>query len=417
MAIGLVSRLVVLTVGIGLVSSPALAADSPKGRKLALLVGVKEYDHAQLPDLQFPENDVEELAEVLRLQRFQVVLLTTKLGQDNESLLPTAANIRAALTRLLAKATKHDVVLVGLAGHGVQPLGSDRAYFCPKDANPTIREAAEKGPSVVAHPELLLGIDELLGTLDESGVGQKLVFVDACRNDPNVRGRRGVDRVKVAALPSETGVLLSCSGGQFAFEHATWGKGGHGAFFAAVIEGIRGRAGNNGAVTWETLAPYVRREVPLMVKKVYGKDGGEQSPNVIANISATPAVLAAWITTGPNRKNSPIRELEYLRAGTAWKGSIRQGKDMFPAIFYVTLRNNYRIAGEIHFQVTGGVNKLTFDGALNDAGKFEWTTDKKAGTPTYPGTYTGGIRGKTLSGEWKVLNDGQYGTFSVTLSE
>lgn len=301
-----------LTIGLGVLAiclacnSPRTsAADDTPPRKLALLVGVKEYDHAQLANLQFAENDVAELAELLRNQKFEVVLMTTELAKRNRDLIPTAANVKTELGKLLKNVSKHDLALIGLAGHGIQPLGSDKAYFCPKDANPTIREGKSKEPSAVAFPERLIGIDDLLVTLEESGVGQKLLFVDACRNDPGVRGRRGVDRVRVSALPPETGVLLSCSSGQFAFEHKSWGQGGHGAFFAAVIDGLKGQAGHEGTVTWETLAPYVRRRVPVMVREVYGKDGGDQRPNVIGNISETPAVLASVALT-PIKPSGPV---------------------------------------------------------------------------------------------------------------
>lgn len=282
-----------------------------QGRKLALLVGVKKYDHAKFSDLKFPENDVEELGELLRKQNFQVVVLTTDRGGKDEKLLPTAANVKSELAKLLKNVKKRDLVLVGLAGHGIQPLGSDKAYFCPQDANPKINNGKGTDPSTAAFPETLVGINDILVTLDDSGVGQKLLMVDACRNDPGVRGRRdasGVDRVNVLALPPETGILLSCSRGQFAFEHKSWGKGGHGAFFAAVIEGLSGKAApGEKVVTWDRLVPYVREQVPTMVEQVYGgADGGEQRPNLIANISEAPAILASVTPVTPIKPQLPV---------------------------------------------------------------------------------------------------------------
>lgn len=40
-------------------------SDQAKGKRYALLVGVKSYDHRKLTDLKFTENDVEELSAVL----------------------------------------------------------------------------------------------------------------------------------------------------------------------------------------------------------------------------------------------------------------------------------------------------------------------------------------------------------------
>ena len=280
--------------------SSVQAQSEPAGRKLAFLVGVKTYNHSQLKTLDYPERDVEEFAPVLRRSGYTVVLLTTAEGLKTPALMPTAANIQSQLEKLLANVTRQDMILVGLAGHGIQPLGSDSAYFCPKDANPTTVVGMATSPSRPKFPATLLGIDALLQTLDESGIGRKLVLMDACRNDPGVRGRRGVDRVKVSALPQETGVLLSCSPGQFAFEHKNFG-GGHGAFFHHVIEGFKGKAvdAEEEGVTWESLVKFVGKRVPVSVKAQYGALGGEQRPNLIANLPVE-TVLLAKASTKPS---------------------------------------------------------------------------------------------------------------------
>jgi tetratricopeptide (TPR) repeat protein len=274
----------------GLVTGPfcgRLKADDapPVGRKLAFLVGIREYNHLEFKDLDFPENDVEELATVLSTHGFRTVVLSTARGKRDGSLKPTGENIRAQLKSLIADVTKHDLIIVGLAGHGIQPIESDESFFCPMDANPVI----ENGRLV--EPQRLISLGELLGQLRKSGIGDKLVLIDACRNDPTVRGRRGVDHVNVSALPSQTGVLLSCSQGEFSFENKSLGSG-HGAFFYHVIEGFNGSAKDQeGTVTWDSLRTYVKTQVPRTVEKLFGKDGGEQNPNEIGNLRGTPPVL------------------------------------------------------------------------------------------------------------------------------
>src|SRR4051794_28118030 len=67
-----------------------------KGKKYALLVGVAAYNHSQLPDLKFTENDVEALAEVLRKPKGgfdSVRVLSTTRGKKNRADMPTKANI------------------------------------------------------------------------------------------------------------------------------------------------------------------------------------------------------------------------------------------------------------------------------------------------------------------------------------
>src|SRR5580704_14348554 len=307
----LARRMTVLAAGFALALSIALlspravpANDEPAPRKLALLVGVKKYKHNDLKDLDYPENDVEELADVLRQLNFSVTVLTTRAGRANQDLFPDAANIRRQLSAILRDASKSDLIVVALAGHGVQPLESSQSYFCPYDDNP--RESEGR----LARPETLLSIGEILGQLRDSGIGQKLLLVDACRNDPQVRGaRRGLTQVETSSLPEQTGVLLSCRAGEFSFESNSYGTG-HGAFFYEVIEGLKGNAkDSDGEISWESLRTYVRKHVPAKVREVFGKNGGEQNPNELGNLNGVPIVLARITSTSRTPPSSKEPEL------------------------------------------------------------------------------------------------------------
>src|SRR5262245_23840201 len=113
------------------VTAPANA----EGKKYALLVGVKEYDHFKLAPLKYTENDVTELAQLLRPAGFDVTLLTDSEGKKDKGGKPIAENIRAGLKRLLGGKTRHDTILVALSGHGIQlrAKGKDGSFFCPSD--------------------------------------------------------------------------------------------------------------------------------------------------------------------------------------------------------------------------------------------------------------------------------------------
>src|SRR5262245_10294789 len=87
----------------GAASLPAAAADSSssaknKGRKVALLVGVRTYERSQhFPELKYTENDVEKLAVALKKNGFtDVRLLTTTRGEKDKKDAPTAENLRKA---------------------------------------------------------------------------------------------------------------------------------------------------------------------------------------------------------------------------------------------------------------------------------------------------------------------------------
>jgi hypothetical protein len=263
--------------------------DRTVAKKLAFLVGVKTYDHLDLKPLEFPENDVEEAGKVFEACGFETVILTNARGKKARASRPTADNIREGLKSLLRSVTRQDMIVVGLAGHGLQPRGSSDSFFCPTDANPVLT----KDGNPIA-PERLVSVGELLAEMSNSGIGHKLLLVDACRNDPSVRGmrHRGVDRVDVGSLPPQTGMLLSCSPGEFSFETKALGTG-HGVFFHHIIEGLKGGARDSkGRVTWNGLVDYAQDSVPDSVQRLFGKEGGEQNPNSIGNLQGASAVLS-----------------------------------------------------------------------------------------------------------------------------
>ncbi|MCC7420837.1 MAG: SUMF1/EgtB/PvdO family nonheme iron enzyme [Planctomycetaceae bacterium] len=280
-------------------SSPAFA----EGRKLALLVGVEKYQHAKLDDLKFCGDDVQALERLLTPQGFRCVVLRNdsnpNAAQLPEAALPTAANVNSELRRMLEGINKQDLILVVLTGHGLQPAGDSQPYFCPEDANPVVNMNANGGQKL-ARPESLIGIGTLLTQLDQSGVGHKLVLVDACRNAPQLKGMKsGVDRIAFQ-LPDQCGLLLSCSQGQFSFESEKLGSSGRGVFLHHVIDGLEGAAqDDDGIVTWDSLVAHVRRTIPKTMAKVFGPDvNARQTPHQIANLEGTP-VLATRVNLPP----------------------------------------------------------------------------------------------------------------------
>jgi hypothetical protein len=245
---------------------------------VALLVGITEYDHRNLGNLQYAENDVEELAGVLRQSGYtRIVLLTNRAGARDKRLLPDRDVIRQELAALLKKRTKRDTVLVAFSGHGVQLTvkGKDEPFFCPKDGNPK-------------EPESLVALNQVYAELDDSGAGVKLLLVDACRNNPADKGGKGIDGRNLPEMREGMGALFSCKPGERSYEHRQWK---HGAFFAAVLEALRpgdnGRLGadvdGDGVVDFGELSRYVSKHVPVRVKGALGEEV-EQHPLPVQTI-------------------------------------------------------------------------------------------------------------------------------------
>jgi formylglycine-generating enzyme required for sulfatase activity len=252
-----------------------------KGKKYALLVGVKAYDHHKLAPLRFTENDVTELAKLLRPAGYDVTLLS-----DSAKVKPTGANVKKALTTLLAKKSRDDTVLVALAGHGLQLAVKEKdvSFFCPSDAQ-------------LNDPDSLVSLEKLFQDLDDCAAGVKLLLVDACRNDPGAWGARNLDVDTVPRPPRGIAALFSCASGQRAFETKELG-GGHGVFFHYVLEGLRGQAkDDDGEVSWGRLSEYVSRQVNRQVPKLIG-GGARQTPHLVTNLVGESPVLLSVVAGG-----------------------------------------------------------------------------------------------------------------------
>jgi Caspase domain len=249
-----------------------------RGRKYALLIGVQQYDGTDLKDLKFCENDVSQLAEVLRGEGYaynRVVLLTQREATEKKrnTLLPIADNIRDHLKGILKDLRPEDTVLIAFAGHGVQLKKDGRMYFCPALCN-------------LDKPETLLSLDDLYAELKACKANEKILLVDACRNDP-LDGTRGVDdrlgsvtRPLIPDPPGGTVAMFSCSKGQMAREDV---KNSHGYLFKFVIEGLKGNKKvvneRTGEVSWLQLAAFVSEEVKDAVKEDHGPRA-EQVPEI-----------------------------------------------------------------------------------------------------------------------------------------
>jgi CHAT domain-containing protein len=222
-------------------------------RRVALLVGINEYQRRGFPTLRWAENDVEELGrELSRIGFDRVVVLK---GSVAGPLRATKDNIAAQLDRLLADVTKNDIVLVALCGHGLQlrvkregGAEQDDNFYCPVNA-------------VLSDPVTMLSLSDLTDKILHERGGKNLVLIDACRNAlaDATRGLRyrGIQG-RVVSLPEDTAILFSCRSGQ---ESAERDDLKHGLFTHGVLEAMRATEGMGGVLTWGALVDRVQNRV------------------------------------------------------------------------------------------------------------------------------------------------------------
>jgi uncharacterized caspase-like protein len=186
-----------------------------KAERIAVVIGNSRYPSGALAN---PRNDATAMAAALR-----------KLGFDVELKLDaTKADMDAVFRRFSARADGAAVTAIFYAGHGIQVGGGN--YIVPIDANPQHERDLKRD---------MIKMDDILEDMGAARV--KLVFFDACRDNPLARSfSRGGSR-GMAAPVEATGTLIS-----FATKHgntAADGDGKHSPYAAALLAALENPAG------------------------------------------------------------------------------------------------------------------------------------------------------------------------------
>lgn len=239
----------------------------------ALFVGVRHFTSDSIQEVPFAVDDAVDLAYAFALERRvglvpprRVLLMLSghPVKQDSRDRLCAlrdagvdvrfragAGDIRAALREQAALAGRDGMLIVSMASHGFLQHGRD--YILGAS-------------SVVRDPATMLSITDMFEVIASSAAQRSLVFVDACR-ERMVSGTRSVlaNAMSAAPLARRMGhtrgqaVFYAAAAGQWAYDDA---EAHNGVFTKAVIDGIHcGAAKVRGAVTAETLAGYVERNV------------------------------------------------------------------------------------------------------------------------------------------------------------
>jgi formylglycine-generating enzyme required for sulfatase activity len=249
----------IVLIGVCAAFNPANA-----GERYALLVGVRQYIKSELTPLKYTENDIAGLEQVLRKAGYpaeNLVVMTQSSGAEDVRYLPTTENIQRELNLLLAEPTADDTVLIALSGHGVQFQGEKEVFFCPADARLKSRET-------------LLSLESVYEALDACPAANKVLLVDACRNDPQSNLGKAAGEVQLEPVgrraqppvpPGGIAALFSCAAGQKSFEMPDLKRG---VFFHFVIEGLAGKADSDGdqEVTLPELELFAGKQVKSYVR-------------------------------------------------------------------------------------------------------------------------------------------------------
>ncbi len=181
-------------------------------KKVALVIGNSKYSAAPLTN---PENDAKAMAQALRESGFEVLQYSNLSKREFEE------SVRA----FGSKINRGGVALFFFAGHGMQVKGVN--YLLPVGAN-IQKETDIEFEAVDA--------GRIMSEIESAGSRLNIVILDACRNNPFVRGTRSAARgLAVMSAPSGTVVAYATGPGEVASD----GDGKNGLYTQELLKNIR----------------------------------------------------------------------------------------------------------------------------------------------------------------------------------
>lgn len=182
--------LLFLSLLLGLVAPAIAEKPDIAEKKVALIIGNSVYQN--VPPLANPSNDADAIAESFIRLGFDVTL-----AKDIN-----VNGLRLALSEFAVKSASADIAAIYYAGHGIEVDG--RNYIIPVDA---------KLKNVVVVGFELISLDSIISSMQGSK-GLKLVFLDACRDNPFRQsmsassGTRSIGR-GLATVEPDAGMVIS----------------------------------------------------------------------------------------------------------------------------------------------------------------------------------------------------------------
>ncbi|MEA3491654.1 MAG: caspase family protein [Campylobacterota bacterium] len=195
-------------------------ADIYKPTLYLLSIGVSQYKNPEY-NLGVADKDAESIARMFQKQSgklYKEVVVKTLVNREADS-----DNILDGLTWIDREATSKDVVIIFIAGHGIND-DKGNYYFLSYEANlDRLRRTAVKWT-------------EIQDTIDN--LPSKIILLaDTCHSG-NIAGiRRDITSAVKSIINSGTGsiIMTATTGSGYSYEQPGWG---HGAFTKALLEGI-----------------------------------------------------------------------------------------------------------------------------------------------------------------------------------
>ncbi|MFT4533430.1 MAG: tetratricopeptide (TPR) repeat protein [Saprospiraceae bacterium] len=227
-----------------------------EGDTYALIIGVADYDDAQITDLQYSDDDAIAFYDYLtgpaggRVDSNNIRLLL----QDQA----TVASVYNSMKYFKDKLGRGDKFFIYFAGHGdAEPSIYNLGYLLTHDT---------PFHNYINNAIRIEDFNDLATTLSVKKGVEVIVITDACKSG----SLTGIDNIHKHALVHDQLIkaqeneirFASCEPGQLSQENALWG-GGRGVFSYYFVKGLQGEAdaNNDKQITVQEVSAYVKGNV------------------------------------------------------------------------------------------------------------------------------------------------------------
>jgi len=254
---------------------PARVESYDRSKKLAVVVGVKEYSDSTFTDLDYAERDAAAVYETLLKGSYHIsdTRLMTRSSTSPE-LWPTRNNFLREIRRMCAAAGRDDTVLLYFSGHGIEHKGEN--YLVPSDA---------LGEIVV---DTAVPLSTIMEMLRESPSESKIIVLDSCHSGAR-KGQKDIGRMTEGFLNALRinmegwAILSSCKEREVSWE---WKEVEQSAFTHFLVKALKGEAGCDaeGRIFISDVAKYVSEKV-----SAWARNSGKQQTPTLMVAGAEPA--------------------------------------------------------------------------------------------------------------------------------
>jgi hypothetical protein len=239
--------------------------ENTRKNAVAVIIGNKNYQQQDMPDVDFAENDAELMKHyaqyTLGIPESEIIYATNATQSRMQTILGNANSYKGELYNYVRN--EETEVFVYYSGHGI-PDGK-KAYLLPVDSDPKTIDING------------FNLDTLYANLAQLPTDKVTVVIDACfsgqsNNGTLVKNASAfmLEEVEVDKKDFSGLVITSTGSG----ETASWDVSNRlGIFTKNFIKGLTGEADSDGdgKVTAAELEPYLKDNVSYEAKRMYGR--------------------------------------------------------------------------------------------------------------------------------------------------